>query len=100
MTSTIAGRPGRWHVASRVFAATIPAFLLTNTSAVLLGFLWPGEKINGVAFATLLSFAIYTAIIMWIFSVKRLHTVWLGLLAGLILTGAGAWLMYSLEASL
>ena len=97
MATAVAKRPGRWHVASRVFAATIPAFILTNTASILLSFLWPGAKIDGVAFAMLFSFMIYTAIIMWIFSVKRLRTVWIGLLSGIVLTGAGAWLMYTLE---
>ncbi|MEM7501591.1 MAG: hypothetical protein AAF417_06085 [Pseudomonadota bacterium] len=90
---------GRWHVASRVFAAVVPAFVLTNTTSVLLGFLLPGGKFTGVATATLLSYALYTAIIMWIFSVKRLRTVWTTLMVGIVLTGAGAWLMYTLEAT-
>ncbi|MEM8814278.1 MAG: DUF3649 domain-containing protein [Pseudomonadota bacterium] len=97
--AVMAKRPGRWHIASRVFAATIPGFVLTNTSGVLLSFLLPGEKLSGVAIATLLSFAIYAAIVMWIFSVKRLRTVWLGLLTGILLTGGGAWLLYTLEAA-
>lgn len=92
-------RPGRWHVTSRVTAAAIPGFVLTNTSGILLSFLLPGEKIDGIAIATLLSFAIYTAIIMWVFSVARLRTVWIGLIGGIVLTGGGAWLMYTLEAT-
>ena len=90
--------PGRWHIASRVLAAAVPGFVLTNTSSVLLSFLLPGDKISGVAAATLLSFAIYTAIVMWVFSVRRLRTVWIGLILGILATGAGAWLLYTLEA--
>ena len=92
-----ARKPGRWHVASRVLAAAIPAFLLTNTTGILLSLALPGEQISGIAMATLVSYAIYTAIIMWIFSVKRLRTVWVGLASALLLTGSGAWLIYTLE---
>ena len=98
-TATDTKGPGHWHIASRVFAATIPGFILTNTSGVLLSFLLPGDRISGVATATLLSFAVYAAIVMWIFSVKRLRTVWTGLMLGILATGAGAWLLYTLEAS-
>ena len=92
-------RPGRWHITSRVFAAAIPGFILTNTSGVFLALVLPGVRTDGVATATLLSFAIYTAIVMWVFSVKRLLTVWIGLLGGILATGAGAWLLYTLEAA-
>jgi len=98
-TTATAKRPGRWHVTSRVLAAAIPGFILTNTSGVFLALVLPGERVDGVAAATLLSFAIYTAIIMWIFSVKRLRTVWIGLLGGIFVTSAGAWLMYTLKAA-
>lgn len=97
MPTAAAAGISRWNVATRVFAALIPAFILTNTLSVFLGLLWPGAKVNGVAWGTLLSYAFYTCIIMWIFSVKRLRTVWLGLLAGLVVTGGGAWLLYFLE---
>ncbi|MEM7048218.1 MAG: DUF3649 domain-containing protein [Acidobacteriota bacterium] len=91
--------PGRWHVTSRVVAAAIPGLILTNTLAILLSFLLPGDKITAVATATVLSYAIYGALILWIFSVQRLRTVWIGLLSGIVVTAAGAWLMYTLEAA-
>ena len=97
--ATAAKSLGRWHVASRVFAAAIPGFVLTNTTGILLSFLLPGDKLDGIATATLLSYAIYTAIILWVFSVQRLRTVWIGLLSALAVTGAGAWLMVTLESA-
>ncbi|MEM9184810.1 MAG: hypothetical protein AAGB27_16770 [Pseudomonadota bacterium] len=57
----------------------------------------PGIKANGVAWVTLLSYAIYTCLIMWIFSVKRLKTVWLGIVGGIVVTSGAAWLFYFLE---
>ena len=90
---------GRWHVASRVFAATIPAFILTNTTGVMLTFLVPGEKFASIAFSIVLAFAIWTALVVWIFSVKRLSTVWYTLLAGIVVTGLASWGLFLLENS-
>ncbi|MEM8930498.1 MAG: hypothetical protein AAGE94_04955 [Acidobacteriota bacterium] len=92
-------RISRWHVASRVFAVVLPGFILTNTTGILLSLLIPGDKLSAVATATILSYVFYTAIILWAFSVERLRTVWLGLLSAIVVTGAGAWLLYTLEAA-
>ena len=88
-----ATRPGRWHVASRVFAATLFGFILTNTSGVLLASLLPMTKSEAVTTATLLSFLVYAAIILWIFSVSSLRTMWLGLVLAIVVTSAGAWVL-------
>lgn len=98
-TANPSRNPSRWHITSRVVAAVIPGFVLTNTSGVLLALLLPGDRLDGVATATLLSYGIYTAIIMWVFSVERLRTIWLGLLLAIAATGGAAWLMYTLEAA-
>lgn len=97
MATAAERKVGRWHVASRVTAAIIPGFLLTNTLGVFLALLAPGGKALGTAYATLASYALYTAIIIWIFSVKRLRTIWVGLCAGIVVTGGGAWLLLLLE---
>ncbi|MEM6512756.1 MAG: DUF3649 domain-containing protein [Pseudomonadota bacterium] len=91
--------PGRWHITSRVVAAAILGYILSNTASVFLGLALPGDKIEGVATAILLSFALFTAIIMWVFSVKRLSTVWFGLLGAILFTAAGSWLLLRLEST-
>ncbi|MEM6818127.1 MAG: hypothetical protein AAF578_05015 [Pseudomonadota bacterium] len=91
---TATDKVSRWHVASRVFAAIVPAFILANTASITLATLLPLGEFQSVAWSITTAFATYTAIIMWIFSVKRLRTVWLGLLAGLVVTGAGTWMAY------
>ncbi len=87
---------GRWHVASRVFAAAIPAFILTNTFGVLLALALPVGEFSSIATSMVSSFAIYTCVILWIFSVKKLRTVWLGLLAGIVISSAAAYGLYML----
>ncbi|MEM6796842.1 MAG: hypothetical protein AAF725_22910 [Acidobacteriota bacterium] len=89
----------RWHVASRVFAATIVGFILTNSTGILLTFILPLDKISAVAVASVLSFVLWAAIILWVFSVERLRTVWLTLVTAIAVTGGGAWVMYTLEAA-
>ncbi|MEM7430517.1 MAG: hypothetical protein AAF351_01130 [Pseudomonadota bacterium] len=84
---------GRWHVASRVFAATIPAFVLTNTTGVLLALIWPGGQFPSIVTSMVSAFAIYTAIILWIFAVKRLRTVWWTMLGGILFTGGASALL-------
>ncbi|MEO0367265.1 MAG: hypothetical protein AAF197_00610 [Pseudomonadota bacterium] len=96
----MATQKSKLHVASRVFAATIPAYLLTNTIGVLLTFVLVTEKTTGVALATIMSFAIYTAIIIWIFSVDKLKTVWWGLTLAILFTGGVDWWLVSSEQGL
>ena len=90
----------RWAVTSRVVAAVIPGFVLTNSAGVLISFIIPGEKFTGIAWATLLSFVIYAAIIMWIFHTDRLKTVWLGLLGCIAFTSLASWGLYVLNPDL
>ena len=94
------GTKHRWGVTSRVVAALIPGFLLTNTTGVLLSFLIPGEKFTGIAWATLLSFLLYAAIIMWVFHVDRLKTVWLGLLGCIAMTSLASLGLYIINPNL
>ena len=90
---------GRWHVASRVFAAVIPAFVLTNTTGVMLTFLVPGDKFASIAVSIVSAFAVWTALVIWIFSVKRLSTIWYTMLAGITVTSLASWGLYILENS-
>ena len=95
----VAVKPGRWRVASRVFAATLAGFILANTGSVLLALLLPMPKDEAVITAVLLSFALYTVIIMWIFSVRSLRTVWIGLVTAIALSSTAAWLLQLAQAS-
>lgn len=90
----------RWHITSRVIAATVFGFVLANSASVLLSFLLPGEKTIGLAWVTLASFVLYTCIVMWVFSVKRLRTVWLGLVGAILLTSAASTGLYILDPTL
>ena len=99
MATRAARRVSGWHITSRVVAALVPGFVLTNTAGVFFALLLPGERFHGVAWATVFGYALYVAIIMWVFAVKRLRTVWIGLLGAIAATALGAWGLYLLESA-
>ncbi|WP_437879795.1 hypothetical protein [Pseudomonas sp. LRF_L74] len=82
---------------SRTVAAIFGGYALTCALVIFLGAIIPLPKGQAVLAASLASFAIFTAIIIWAFSVESLRKLWLWLLiptvlftaAGLLI-GAGA----------
>ncbi len=80
---------------SRLLAAIVPGYVLTNTSAIFIGNLLPLVKAEAVFIVSMLSFVLYAVIIMWVFSDKSVKRVWLGLLLAITLTGTGSWLFHT-----
>lgn len=74
----------KWMILSRVLAASLGAYFLTSLVAAVLALALPmlfgWSRAEGVLIATLLSFAIYTALAIWTFSVARVIRVWWWLL--------------------
>ncbi len=70
----------RWSVASRVLAAVLGGYALTNLVIVTLSLAWPGNPARAVLGASLLGFLIYAGIVMWVFAVRTAKRAWLGLL--------------------
>ena len=89
-----------WHITQRVVAAVLFGYILTNTAGVLISYLLPFETLSAVAWPAIFSWVLYLAIVMWVFSVRRLRTVWLGLAGGIVLTTLGAFGLYILEYGL
>lgn len=83
----------RWMVASRVLAAVVGGYTLTSAATVLLALVWPLPQAEAVAAATMLSFALYTVVILWVFAVKRLRTLWLGLIITTAFCAGLSWLL-------
>lgn len=69
----------RYSLLLRILAAIIGGYLLTNLIAILLSYLLPGSQADAVMIAMLSSFLIYAGVVMWVFTVKTLRQVWLGL---------------------
>ncbi|MCR6651379.1 MAG: DUF3649 domain-containing protein [Cellvibrionaceae bacterium] len=83
----------RWLVASRVLAAAVGGYALTSAATVLLALIWPVPQAQAIVFAALMSFVLYAGVIIWVFAVKHLRTVWLGLTAATVLCSGLAWLL-------
>lgn len=83
----------RLHVASRIFAAAIGGYALSCAVAVLIALVWPADRAQAVQISTVLSFLLYPAIIVWIFAVRRLRTIWLGLVLATVLCSGVDWLL-------
>ncbi|NQZ23492.1 MAG: hypothetical protein HRT53_15740 [Colwellia sp.] len=65
---------------SRIIAAIVGGYVLSNLIAILLSYLlstvWISTTADGVMIAMQLSYLIYAVIAMWIFSGKPLAHVW------------------------
>ncbi|WP_043312170.1 hypothetical protein [Pseudomonas sp. ML96] len=75
---------------SRTLAALLGGYALTCACVIFLGAVLPLPKSQAILAASLTSFAVYTAVIVWAFATPNLKRIWLVLLiASLVLTGAG-----------
>ena len=89
----------RWDIATRVLAAVLLGYLVTNTVGIAIGLALPVAKPSAVAGATIASFLLWALIAMWVFTVRRTRTVWLGLLAVLGASGAVAGLLIASQGA-
>ena len=83
----------RWLVASRVAAAALGGYALTSAATVVLSLLWPAPKAQALTAASMLSFALYAAIVLWAFHMPSLKRLWTFLLLGTAVLSAAAWLL-------
>lgn len=80
-------RQYRWQVLGRVVLAVLGGYGFTLLFGILLTYTLPISKSSAVMTANLLSFAIYTGVIVWIFSAKNLRTIVLGLTSSIVVLG-------------
>jgi len=83
----------RWQIALRVAVAIVGGYALANITAILLSYLLPMSKSDAVMTGILLSFAIYTGAIMWVFAVRSVKKACMGLIAPSLIIGAVALLL-------
>lgn len=87
-----AGR-ARWGMLSRVLAATLGGYSLSASAMALLALLWArltdGPAALAVAASTVSSFVLYSLAVLWVFSVRRAATAWLGLASAAAALGLG-----------
>ncbi|RDI06596.1 DUF3649 domain-containing protein [Comamonas sp. AG1104] len=83
----------RWSVASRVVAAALGGYALASAATVLLALLWPVPRAQGVLWATMLSFAIYTVAVIWVFCARSATRAWAGMAVSTAVCAGLAWLL-------
>jgi len=94
MSKPVALTPAyRWSVASRVAAAALGGYALASAATVLLALLWPAPRAQAVLWATMLSFAVYTAAVVWAFTTRSSQRAWAGMAIGTAVCAALAWLL-------
>lgn len=86
---TTSSRP--WPVISRLLAAVLGGYLFSYCFTAALARLLPIERPDAALISTLLSFALYTAFILWAFAVHSLRKLTLGVALSLPLALIGFW---------
>ena len=87
----------RWSVASRVAAAALGGYALTSAATVLLSLLWPAPRAQGVLWATMISFTVYTVAVIWVFHTRSAARAWTGMVVGTLLLSGISWLLWLAE---
>ena len=81
----------RWAVLGRVLAAGAGGYglsaLLSSALALALPRLSGASRADAVLIASLLSFAIYTVVALWVFCARSAGRAWLGLGIGIAASG-------------
>ncbi|AYC31848.1 DUF3649 domain-containing protein [Pseudomonas cavernae] len=77
----------RWEITARVLAAIFGGYALAYAATAFLTVYLPLLRADRVVFASLVSFAIWTGVVIYVFAVRRIGRAWLVLL-GLILVMA------------
>lgn len=78
----------RGDVAMRAVVAIGGGYVLTAIASSLIALALPLPRADAVTIATLLSFVVYTCVILWVFATRSALRAWIGVLTGCALLGA------------
>jgi hypothetical protein len=99
MNSPPAPAHDRRALLSRLAAAVIGGYLLASVGTIFLSFILPSSLPEAVLAASLASFAIYTAAIVWVFAARNPTRAWLGLLLPGVGLAAAAFVLHLADAA-
>lgn len=81
----------RLAVVSRLAAAALGGYALSHATAIGAARLLPVTRSDAVMAAMMLSFAVFTAAIVWAFSARSARLAWAGLLLPTVIIAATLW---------
>lgn len=84
-------RSAAWPVISRICAALLGGYCFTYAFTAALARVLPLDKVDALVTASLLSFAVYTLAILWVFSCRSARKAWGGMALALPLALIGFW---------
>ncbi len=82
----------RGGVAARAVAAIAGGYVLTSIASALIAIALPLPRADAVTIATLLSFVVYTCVILWVFATSSALRAWIGVVASSSVLGALLWI--------
>ncbi|HEY4369153.1 MAG TPA: DUF3649 domain-containing protein [Steroidobacteraceae bacterium] len=82
----------RLEVASRVLAAIVGGYVLASLATAVLAVVLPMPRAEATLTATMLSFAIYACIVLWVFATRSVWRVWAGVVVPAVALNALLWL--------
>ncbi|WP_095158686.1 DUF3649 domain-containing protein [Pseudomonas sp. Irchel 3E13] len=80
-----------WPMLSRIVAAILGGYAFTYAFTAALARLLPLDKVDALISASLLSFAVYTGVILWAFACRSAARAWAGLALAVPLAVIGFW---------
>ncbi|MGY1489093.1 DUF3649 domain-containing protein [Methylobacillus pratensis] len=83
----------RLAVASRIVAAVVAGYALASAVSILFALLLPVSRAEAVLASTMLSFAVYAGIVIWVFHARSATRAWIGLLVPLAVISLACWLL-------
>ncbi len=75
----------------RTIAAIGGGYAMASLAAIVCATLLPLDRAEAVVTGMLLSFAIYTGVVIWVFAAATALRAWIGMLIPMALLGAAAW---------
>jgi ABC-type Fe3+-siderophore transport system permease subunit len=67
----------RWNIASRVLAALVGGYAVAYAVTAFLAVYLPLARPDRVVFSSLVSFAVWTAVVIYVFAARSATRVWL-----------------------
>jgi len=83
-------------IISRIVAAALGGYLLTSAASVLIAFLLPMTHAHAVLTMLLMSFAIWSAVVIWVYATPSLKKIWTVIGIGLAISLSGSALFHLL----